>query len=566
MKQEDHEKNMLGRLLHMAYTFFEEEAYSTTKEARMSAKWPVNTEFQEITLEVEASQCRVCGWPLNYRSNRIHRLQSLQGPLQLVCHLACCFNPQCSEHDVLVNPEAEHLIAMPYWRMGWDVLLWMGFRRYARHWSVPQIQAELEDSHQLRFTIQTISSYLRKYQVMVAAWHQDIARLRRLYHDYSDVILTIDGIQPEKGHETVYVVRELRLQRVWFVESLLSSSTAEIQKLIQRAKQLVQALEKPVCGWMSDKQEAFVTTIAAEFPGTPHRYCANHFLRDVAALLLELDSQIKVQMRKKVRGLRTLEKATLAALDLPLTNQPQLSQDQRRAAAQLVLDYCAAVRGVLNDNHGGPLRPAGWRMAEGLERICQSLGRNLQLPPTPIRSQLAQLQGYIQRGLAIYGGEKERLASYVHQVQQVWDTLSPAQGTRDDRLATFRRLEEQFEHATDPITYHMGKVMQSFEAGLFVGSSELDLPLDNLDLERWIRSPKGHERRIHGRQHVGRRMIVEAPTLLPALDAHVGRTGPFTVDDLLPYVEVEMPTSQQQAIARHRVMKKARSKKNATPS
>jgi len=61
----------------------------------------------------------------------------------------------------------------------------------------------------------------------------------------------------------------------------------------------------------------------------------------------------------------------------------------------------------------------------------------------------------------------------------------------------------------------MGKVMQSFEAGLFVGSSELDLPLDNLDLERWIRSPKGHERRIHGRQHVGRRMIVEAPTLLP---------------------------------------------------
>jgi hypothetical protein len=29
MRQEEHEENMLGRLLQMAYTFFE-EAYSTT--------------------------------------------------------------------------------------------------------------------------------------------------------------------------------------------------------------------------------------------------------------------------------------------------------------------------------------------------------------------------------------------------------------------------------------------------------------------------------------------------------------------------------------------------------
>src|SRR3989442_15999887 len=48
-------------------------------------------------------------------------------------------------------------------------------------------------------------------------------------------------------------------------------------------------------------------------PTTPHRYCHNHFLRDVAKPVLELDSQSKVKMRRKVRGLRTIERRVLEA-------------------------------------------------------------------------------------------------------------------------------------------------------------------------------------------------------------------------------------------------------------
>ena len=68
---------------------------------------------------------------------------------------------------------------------------------------------------------------------------------------------------------------------------------------------------KPVGLWLSDCQDAFVTGIAAEFPDVPHRYCDNHFLRDVAKPVLEADSHAKVQMRAKVRGLRKIEQAVL---------------------------------------------------------------------------------------------------------------------------------------------------------------------------------------------------------------------------------------------------------------
>ena len=46
-------------------------------------------------------------------------------------------------------------------------------------------------------------------------------------------------------------------------------------------------------------------------------------------------------------------------------------------AGSVVLDYCTAVRGILNDDQGGPLHPPGVRMAEALTEVHASLRRNL---------------------------------------------------------------------------------------------------------------------------------------------------------------------------------------------
>src|SRR5260221_1827827 len=67
----------------------------------------------------------------------------------------------------------------------------------------------------------------------------------------------------------------------------------------------------PVHLWLSDKHDAFVTGIAAECPGVPHRYCVHHFLRDLAKPMLEAESHAKVKMRRTVRGLRTIEREVL---------------------------------------------------------------------------------------------------------------------------------------------------------------------------------------------------------------------------------------------------------------
>jgi hypothetical protein len=156
-----------------------------------------------------------------------------------------------------------------------------------------------------------------------------------------------------------------------------------VQRLLARARAWVERLGLPVRCWISDKQDAFVTGIAAEFAGVPHRYCSNHFVRDLAKPLLDADSHAKVQMRKKVRGLRAIERTVLAeraadAADATPADAAPIEAAAAVTAGAVVLDYCAAVRGILNDNHGGPLQPPGERMAEALTEVRQSLQRNLE--------------------------------------------------------------------------------------------------------------------------------------------------------------------------------------------
>jgi hypothetical protein len=149
----------------------------------------------------------------------------------------------------------------------------------------------------------------------------------------------------------------------------------------------------------------------------------------------------------------------------------------------------------------------------------------------------------------------------VDDVSTIQATLEPDGGTCAERQVQFQVLQTQFQASNDPTRQHMGHVMASFAPGLFVGGEDADVPQDNLDLERWFRQPKGHERRIHGHRHAGVRLVQEGPTLLLALDAHIVHPEPCTAADVWPYRHSPAPACQRQAMHRRTIMRRARSKK-----
>jgi len=229
-----------------------------------------------------------------------------------------------------------------------------------------------------------------------------------------------------------------------------------------------------------------------------------------------------------------------------------------------VLDFCSAVRGILNDNHGGPCNPPGIRIVDALGDVHESLARILASGKCgPAFSLLDRLKGFIDRGVAEQEDTFSRVRGYTAQVREVVKVLTVEDGMsladREPLLAA--KIAELQSFADDKICHAMAKMMTSFHVGLFAGAELSDYSHDNLDLERWFRLPKSHERRIHGHHHAGIRIVREGATPISTLDAHSQHPGVFTEDELAGFATATASASQLASQQRDGFMQKARSQK-----
>src|SRR5690606_20531610 len=100
--------------------------------------------------------------------------------------------------------------------------------------------------------------------------------------------------------------------------------------------------------------------IARALPGVPHQLCHFHYLREAAHRVYEADRHAKKELKKRVRGVRPIERAIEGRAD---------------AEADRVRGYCAAVRSAVTDDGRPPLDACGLKLKGRLEAVSASLGR-----------------------------------------------------------------------------------------------------------------------------------------------------------------------------------------------
>ena len=188
----------------------------------------------------------------------------------------------------------------------------------------------------------------------------DQERIKNRLQKQGHVILALDGLQPDVGHEVLWVVRDCLSEEILLARPLLSSTQGDITALLQEVKRLLEPLKVPIKGIISDGEETIRSAVAFVFPDVPHQLCQFHYLKDAIKPFYEADRHAKTLLKKHLRGVRPIERA--------LEEHPTPENDAIR-------DYCLAVRASLTDDGRSPLEASGLRLYDRITQINGSIER-----------------------------------------------------------------------------------------------------------------------------------------------------------------------------------------------
>src|SRR3954464_8008505 len=211
---------------------------STSRSTAMARRSARTQPSQTLEIPALTRTCPGCGGPLWAAYMAQRSVTTLEGTVRLRLQVRRCRDPHCPRHAVPLRPEQEGRFALPEHEFGLDIIALVGTLRHAQHRSIPEIHAELI-RRGVTVCLRTVANLLDRYDELLALSLSDAERLRRVTAAAGRVILAIDGLQPDVGHEVLWVLRECL------------SGEVLLARLITEVKE---ALEVPITGVVSDGQ------------------------------------------------------------------------------------------------------------------------------------------------------------------------------------------------------------------------------------------------------------------------------------------------------------------------
>ena len=300
--------------------------------------------------------CPHCGTRMRADYANRRTVHTLAGVTRLTLTIRRCHSSGCPAHKRPYRPEAEGSVALPRHEFGLDVIALIGRLRYAEHRSVPEIRTHLV-GRGVSVAERTVTNLLDRYDELLAVALADDRRLKKVLATQGKVVLALDGLQPDVGHEVLWVLRDCLSGEILLAKSLLSARRRDLAELLSAVKA---ASPVPITAVVSDGQHSIRKAVAEVFPGVPHQLCQFHYLREAARPIYEADRRAKKELKKKVRAVRGVERRTEGRDD------PE---------AVVIRGYCSAVRSALTDDGRPPLAASGLKLHDRLAAISGSIGR-----------------------------------------------------------------------------------------------------------------------------------------------------------------------------------------------
>ena len=317
----------------------------------------------------ELTHCLTCGSRLRrYATLSERTVITLDGPVRVTHCGYRCPELSCATHRRSYRSAAADALALPGFTFGLDSVIWIGQLRLAQQHALDQahqtLQARLAafdltiSRREVLYLFDAYCTLLRAAQDLATdtAWHDQVRA-------NGGLIISIDGIQPDKGNETVYLVRDVLSGRLLAAENVRMSDTATIKQLLAP----VVALHLPVLGAISDAQESLCQAIAALWPDVPHQLCQFHSLREASRPMYEVDRHVRKEIRK------ALQQPVRAVREQVERQVPVAATPEEAAQLAVLGEYALGIQTALNLDGQQPFRYAGLAVDAALSDIEASL-------------------------------------------------------------------------------------------------------------------------------------------------------------------------------------------------
>jgi len=221
----------------------------------MARKQPRPKASQHVTLSPFQITCRACGSRMRMGHHSHRTVTTLQGVTRLTLKVYRCRKTTCPRFHQPTRPEEEGRWALPHGEFGLDVIALVGALRYQQQRSIPQIHEELL-RRGLQMAQHTVTDQLYRYEELLALHLADEKRLRERLKEQKQVILALDGLQPDVGHEVLWVLRDCCSGEILVTRSLLGAMEKDLIPLLEEAARICRELDIPIKGVITDGQRS----------------------------------------------------------------------------------------------------------------------------------------------------------------------------------------------------------------------------------------------------------------------------------------------------------------------
>lgn len=248
--------------------------------------------------------CICCWWKLERKWSTDRYLTSKTWRERLYLETYECINKKCDMFlKRIKSPEFNNLIFpwISYWI---DLVAEMGLLRFRENKTIEDIHDIIINNYpHVEITERHVLNVINKIMyVFESKWlDPDIIKARLLAKnlDIKGLSISIDWLEPERGNEILYIVREIQAWEILFAKFLkFSDEDTILNEIYKLLKELSDKIKLPVIWLNADKQLTLTSAFKRIFPNVPIQHCQSHFLKAVRSPIQEESSKMSKEIKK----------------------------------------------------------------------------------------------------------------------------------------------------------------------------------------------------------------------------------------------------------------------------